>query len=1232
MSGLARITGAAPVLSTHHAVALANAAATVVNDYDWHAATYVEQPAIAAFRHAFLEAIRAERSPKAALVAPYGYGKTATAIGLWRACDRAGLLAVPPIACDSFTDLARAVCDWLRHSVPRRVGDIDALYERFLTRSAESLARRDERQFGIPFAQGLAAIRDKLERGYLDFDDVSVNLLDLLVRATELARAAGYSGLVVIVDEMQQLIGKAGKGVVVALRQLIWGLRTHHRALGLLLTLDPDTERTLVDRAGDILHRIKDDGLYLDIRHVYDREFPARLWDQFARALALTPDDLAVISRPALEAIGQICERDDLSDGPRTAIDMLQRAATVGQRQPGSAYGPIDLIDDILSGAITFTGGRAQIAATLADLLRYPYVQRSPERTRSLKLLAAFPRGCPAFVGEAYGLADALTALNDDLRGDIITETDEGLALVALQRVGRPANLLNSLLRRYWMQRTDRDLDAEDAVRIFAEVVLPLVFPARLHDLSGWSVVEPVQLSVDGTYGGLYEGTASPAFPLRRVAVRIVVGHQPLPVEDADDSVDLYLTFRLDLSADASPQLEVHRERGRLTLRLALARPSEEPLAGGLAWIEHYLKPQPISPAEILGLLQYFARERPAEMSDRDRTRFEDVVMRLKVRLLADLFPGGLFAAGGYPVAQAGAEALHECLFLIARQIWPAYRSLIAHRHWCDMAAEYGAALSRVAPAVRVGVAPLQSTKSAVAGIFSQAKHAGFESRARLFGEILRLEHWRGDEATVRFVPHPAELTIARLVRQSGSVARDAAIRTLRTSGFAAREAEILVSLALARGLIQEKGTTLDAPPAPTPAEVEARGRALMARSFAIASDGDDIAALVKSILDDLRRDVDPLELDWRLSGAERQLQSIEADAQAKRRAEVQVIHSELLRVLPQLAALASPRIHGVLANHLAAAYREIETERHQLTTSAEQMVAGIETHSTAEGMALIARADRWIERRELYQRWLWLADGLSSLQAAIARLDGSTGRLAEVAGSVDEFARQARSVLALHGLSGLPQIDRLEIAVSSLRDQYAAASREREAAYRRIAEELALELRDVLELPSVPELFVYSDDEDTGFATLHAAAGTIARRAILLLRLSVVMAGTGKADTLRRARLRADIEATARKATDPAWLIDPGRSRMRAEAIRAIRAIKSRVARETFITGAHGDGIMSELTRMLAAPDEHAVNMADWLQSRTVEGSNGDIMNAILRLSATGLIELKIGLRDIDP
>src|SRR6266536_2636124 len=98
MSSLAAIAGKDPIVSTFGADALRTSAAEVSETYDWHAATYVEQPPVAEFRQAFIAAVHDAKTPKACLIAPFGYGKTASAIGIWRRCQAAGLLAVPPIS------------------------------------------------------------------------------------------------------------------------------------------------------------------------------------------------------------------------------------------------------------------------------------------------------------------------------------------------------------------------------------------------------------------------------------------------------------------------------------------------------------------------------------------------------------------------------------------------------------------------------------------------------------------------------------------------------------------------------------------------------------------------------------------------------------------------------------------------------------------------------------------------------------------------------------------------------------------------------------------------------------------------------------------------------------------------------------------------------------------------------------------------------------------------------
>jgi hypothetical protein len=115
------------------------------------------------------------------------------------------------MSCGSFPDIA-AVRDWLTFVRPKHADAVAAAHERFLHCSAEVLAPCDERLFGISFERVHAAIRDKLERGYLHFENVSLNLLAFIEQSTALAVDASYDGLVISIDEFQQLLGNATRG------------------------------------------------------------------------------------------------------------------------------------------------------------------------------------------------------------------------------------------------------------------------------------------------------------------------------------------------------------------------------------------------------------------------------------------------------------------------------------------------------------------------------------------------------------------------------------------------------------------------------------------------------------------------------------------------------------------------------------------------------------------------------------------------------------------------------------------------------------------------------------------------------------------------------------------------------------------------------------------------------------------------------------------------------------
>lgn len=1230
MSSLRTIATKAPIIPTFSARALRDTSADVKDTYAWHARTYVEQPALAELRQSFVAAVQQSKTPKACLIAPFGYGKTASAIGLWNACTQGGLLVVPPISCGSFTELAGAIYGWLAFTLPDFASSLSEAHDKFLVSSAESLARHDERVFGIPFDQAVTAIRDKLERGYLDFDDVSINLLAFLERATTLVQQAGYGGLVVIIDEFQQLLGNANKGVLLALRQLIWSLRVRKIAFGLVLTMDPDTERTLSDRAGDILHRIKDDGFYLDIRHIYDRAFPARLWNQYTAALNLSLSEQQAIDRPTLEALGQLCERDDLSNGPRTVINALQRATERWVNQEHAIYTPINLIDDFLTGMIRFDGDKGIVPALVAELLNFPYFQRSPERSTALKLIAAFPRGCPEQVAKLYGLARAWRELNDDLRGEIVTETEEGLALIELQRVGRPANRLNILLRRYWMQITDQQLFEEEAIRVFRDILLPLIFPNKVNDLNGWSGITDIDLTADNTYAGIIEGTFSTTFPLRRIAVSIRSATLDLEPNEPSVDVDVRLVFALDVRPAATSSLVIDDNAARILFTLAVGRVAEQGLQGSISWIAHYLNPHPISPSVILSLLRYLEREKLDSLPERDYARIEDTLVRLREWLLAELFPPNLFAPTGIMVVSTGVGALKEFFFQYFTRRWSDYQALARFPNWTTLLEDYHNALARVTPAAKVGQELVSGSKFEIAELFGQKRHAGFDRYARQYGSLLRIENWQGHNGAIRIVPHPKELSIAEKVRRQGVVVERTIYDSLRQEGFAAAEAAQIIRLALARNLIKREGEKLTVPTIPSVIELKARLRDLHQRANALGELPDDLSTLLATFDS---TDEHGAVIAWRLDQVEQQLIKLEKQATAAMRARRDTLRHRIMQLLPQLEQELPSVPSGELLKHLTAVRRELIQERDKLKGPANSFVSNPDLTlplNVIEDLAI--QVENWGSKAQYYGDWISFAQDITALQEAFGRIDTGSNELESLRGQFNQLVRKARSVQAEIGMKGLAEIYLLRSTLTNIIRQFGTLADDRRVAYDRTATKVRDFVASLLDLPATLPIPTYQPNDDAqSYQALRRSIATVVSRAVALLEVGLVEdPHASKQEKMNLGALRKRIRDVVSLSKDPNKLLTDSPLSLRPQVVKRIQAIRSQVAAfrqpDTTATRTRAD-LVSALSDLPAGPTE----ISSLLDRMSGEVSRDVLLNDLLQLHEAGMLRLVIDLPSMD-
>jgi len=1054
-----------PIVATHVGQFDGNYSETL-HRYQQEAATFVRTAEIQQYQRRLLDTILTPKTTLGCLVAPFGYGKTSTAIGLWQAALEAELLAVPPFSCSSVAEMAQTIATGvelaLRPTLPEAAARVQAAHDAYLVSSAERLAREDVAEYGISPETARRSIQDKLARGLLSLEASGIHLLKFLDELVAIVEMAGFAGLLIIVDEFQQFLGNVNKAVITNFRTLIWGLKTRRsQPFGFLFTMDPDTERILSDRAGDIVHRIKEDGLYLNFASIYDREFPRLLWDRYAATFGYQADSQHIVDRATLEALGQICERPDLSNGPRTVINAFQQiSAHAVRRRP---YTPLDVIDDFLTGAIKFDGDRNKIASLFTELAGYDYIKRSPDRVNTLKLIAAFPRGCAREVAEQYALAGTFDQLGDELRGEILTELPEGIALIDLQRVGKPQNKLNIILKKYWLQITEAEIISDKILSLFARHVIEPLFPTFSNALSGWRCeTDDFVLTPAGGYWRIYEGTFSREYPLRRVCVQICSDPQhAVDPFGLTDELDLNLVFALSTDGDQPKESRHYADSRTLVLHLPLHHPFGLPLARDIRWIEDYLRPVVMSPAVLLSLLDYIDHQLPAieGLTVAEEQRIIDTQAKLETFLLTMLIDEALFSGLETPIIARGAPALAEAMFAIWRSYYPTYHTLITLAQWERLLKSYQQALEAetVTLLQRRGIEPLEDTKVNIARLFGQGNHAGFQSYTKPFAPLLTIISWARNQGAISFQQHSGETYLFNLISRHASqeMNQNELFQAGRRAGYSFKESGYLLDFLQLRGYLEFSAD-------------QAVYRPTSALSDAELDELSQIVqrelALFSSILTD---DVDLISIDTDVTHLQHQLQHNEQrnDLQVRLQHQQQRLHmmrdqlahhlrtqltdlhnqlhdtiEQLRRPLPYLSAKATLATHlngvqrTIIADHPSAINRlencaaELAVFLRQSFNLAEVSLDRLEAFTNTaqtlqrEAMERQQQAQKLVARARLYRQWAQLLEEIqrSETYLTIAAQIVDTSSLRQ---TLEELVAQIRQDFATIGVKGLAEM-----------------------------------------------------------------------------------------------------------------------------------------------------------------------------------------------------------------
>ncbi len=842
IEGLQAILDKEEIVATQRAEDLMTHPAMVDDAYHRHVRTYVPfgrraggggGQSVTDFEKEVIREVKNNGAVRGYITAEYGHGKTSTALYLWQRAREANLLAVPPFQLNKLTDLISATYGWARYEIGRTrphdasLGEAEAFYQSLIERNAAALARR----YAISEVAARQMIRDKpdiLELTPADY-------IAFFEQMTAIARHAGFDGLLVLADELQQYIDpevKAGiKDPITPFFDVVSNIltRRNHLPFGLVVVIPPRELEVLRDQRGDFIHRLLQ--VSLDLRTVYDQEFPARLWRNLAREHDFEDHRDRILSAECLAALGQIGARPDLSDGPRTVINTFRRATRLYQERGyahNMTYMPETLVNDLLAGAIRYDSSK-RIAQVTARALDHSLVKGRASHERAIKWAAAFPNeGIPRDMQERYGLVEAFDDLAQSAHGDLILTIgdvrNKGITLVGLEKSKVQTDWLSTTTREFWRNYVETsDKTHQRAMSSVIALLRAKVFPENQ-----WKVISQMAARFTQNAGLVLQGAFTAGrlrYPERTVHVRLLWEDEP--VKDAGSLGEVLIQIRLRRHLDKSEgerrtlEEPLHMDTAAHTIELTLNLMGRTvDLSPRLEQtIALIVSPYKLTPLLLLNLHQVIEEQRAGVGIPKE----DDQIMRYEFQpdLLDNAFRQMFNEMVGRPIT-AGQERIVELALLkMLEAIYPDYKPLVIVQNWTSSIQRYRNALNLLESNYeRQGVSDVEGTKEEIAKKLNLTG-ASIENYARNFATLIEgVNKLPGKGVgTVRFTLHPLERAISTWLEESPSrqqIRVGPEMRTVHTLskqevydrarclGYLESEIDALLELMNVRGLTEE--------------------------------------------------------------------------------------------------------------------------------------------------------------------------------------------------------------------------------------------------------------------------------------------------------------------------------------------------------------------------------------------------------------------------------------------
>lgn len=746
------------------------------------------------------------------LSADYGYGKTATLVYLWHQCQSQEFVAVPPFKLKELNDLIVATYGWLKwylQAKPEVVQEIKQIYQDCTTQTQEQEALVLAKKHKISETKAFKIVQE------LKSDTAKVdNVLQFWQASTNCLQSAGFKGLIIFADEIQEFLRTEAVSSVriQILSDLIKGMRALGSlpiALVLGMPTDP-TESAIAEQAGDVIHRMQEQKVSLQLADAYTADFPKKLWKSLcSKFLDETYDSEKLVHPATLDSLAQLCNRKDLTNGPRTTIEVFKRLVNFAKEEQ-SPYTPLNLIDDYLNGRIQFYGSQQhRINGVLATLEQLPSFYQHPQGQEVMRLLVAFPDGVSKAIAAEFELLNSLQELvnDDELYGlHLIQPKPDRFALVALSQPNTPT-VVDKILNRFrqrWFQDWSNSQKQEKAAEIFRTELLPSLFPpANPQQKSNWTWPSGKIWKSDkfGFYtilSGAPERYAS-QFPGRNLVISVGTDTEKLMRFVPEQPSHLDWRFYLDSSPELleSPQrLTSIAGTGQIDFQLNLARSFQKdyPLSFGL--LRQVMAPEECSACTLLSLSHFIYEwllDNP-EVSQTDRERLEHHRQECHQQALRLLFPkvdSQTWSIEGLQGIRGGDTRFIESIFIRKCQaLFPNYSSFAYNLR--PTLVKYTAILEKMPPAVRRGYQTYRVSKAEFEKVF-ESKGSSLPSLLSLFKQhqlVAKYELGKksNEFSWVQFSEHPLELFVRQQLSSNTSLRYETLWKKTSSMGYLREE------------------------------------------------------------------------------------------------------------------------------------------------------------------------------------------------------------------------------------------------------------------------------------------------------------------------------------------------------------------------------------------------------------------------------------------------------------